>query len=142
MDNLEFIFWSIEWLTEALAARAAAIEAVIEDQEIMFWQKQSTSLPACVHLLQFAAEEAARRAEKAAIEEQKRQAEKAERAARAAAYEEADWIKASEEVLEVRSCTAFPAHRVATKAAKNERMKQIGPRRTFWIVFAACFWME
>jgi hypothetical protein len=51
-----------------------------------------------------AAEEAARRAEKAANEEQRRLAEKAERAARAAAYEEADWIKASEAVLEVRVC--------------------------------------
>ena len=29
-------------------------------------------------------------------------AEKAERAARAAAYQEADWIRASEEVIEVR----------------------------------------
>ena len=55
--------------------------------------------------LQFAAEEAARRAQKAAEEEQRRQAEKAERAARAAAYEEADWIKASElEALEVSVC--------------------------------------
>lgn len=90
---------------------------------------------ACFPDLQFAAEEAARRAQKAAEEEKKRAAEKAERAARAAAYQEADWIKASEEAVEVRSfslayLTISPLCMLSLATHSHTSQKHLQPSKT------------